>query len=190
MTDSAAQPAPAPAPGRGRVTPLPYDDWDTDALAPLAAGRTLPPNNALGLLARHPDLARAFLSFNTHLLGTTTLPRRTRELAILRVAWRRRCRYEWAQHVLIARRAGVSEQEIAEVRAGTPTALNRAVDELETGSRLSDETYRALAAGLDDRQLLDLVFTVGGYGALAMALNTFEVELDTGLSDENFTDVD
>jgi AhpD family alkylhydroperoxidase len=171
-----------------RIPPLPYDEWDTEALASLAPGRRLPPSNVLGLFARHPELATAFLGYNRYLLGGgSTLSPRTRELAILRVAWRRRCQYEWVQHVLIARKAGVTEEEIDAIRAGKPTAITRAVDELEADSGLSDDTYRALAAELDDRQLMDLVFTVGTYGLLAMVLNTFEVELDPGLPAENFT---
>jgi 4-carboxymuconolactone decarboxylase len=169
-----------------RIAPVPYEEWDTEALSPIAPGRTLPPSNVLGLLARHPALAKAFLTFNAHLLGGSTLPARTRELAILRVAWRRRCRYEWAHHVPIARRAGVTEEEIAGVRAGAPGLVIAAVDELERDSCLSEETYRALAAEMDDRQLMDLVFTIGSYGLLAMAFNTFGLELDPGLSDENF----
>ena len=31
---------------------------------------------------------------------------------------------------------------------------------------------------LDERQRMDLVFTIGCYGALAMAINTFGVEPD------------
>jgi 4-carboxymuconolactone decarboxylase len=169
-----------------RLPPLPYAEWDTSALSVLAPGRRLPPSNALGLLARHPALARAFLTFNVHLLSASSLPPRVRELAILRVAWRRRCRYEWAQHVAIARRAGITDDEIAQVRAADSTLISRAVDELDEGSCLSDETYQALAAELDDRQLLDLVFTIGTYALLAMTFNTFGVELDPGLSDENF----
>jgi AhpD family alkylhydroperoxidase len=169
-----------------RIPPLPYDEWDTEALSVISAGRKPPPNNVLGLLARHPALARAFLTWNLHLLSTSALPARTRELAILRIAWRRRCRYEWAQHAAIARRAGVTDKEIAGIRAGTATLINRAVDELDEDSCLSEETYRALAAELDDRQLMDLVFTIGTYGLLAMAFNTFGVELEPGLSDENF----
>jgi AhpD family alkylhydroperoxidase len=165
---------------------LPYAEWDTDALSVIAPGRRLPPSNVLGLLAHHPGLARAFLTFNAHLLGASALPPRLRELAILRMAWRRRCRYEWAQHVAIARRAGVTDEEIAQVRAEASTLISRAVDELDEGSCLSDQTYRALAAELDDRQLLDLVFTIGNYALLAMAFNTFGVELDPGVSDENF----
>ena len=175
-----------------RMAPVPYEDWDAevlDALSVLAPGRKMPPSNVLGLFARHPDLARAFLTFNKHLFDST-LPARTRELAILRVAWRRRCRYEWAQHVLIAKRAGISDEEIAQVRAATPgTTLARAVDELDADSRLTDRTYAELAAELDDRQLMDLVFTVGAYGLLGMAFNTFEVELDPGLSADEFDEV-
>lgn len=169
-----------------RIQPLPYAEWDTEALSVISGGRELPPNNVLGLLARHPALARAFLTFNAHLLTASTLPARTRELAILRIAWRRRCRYEWAQHVLIARRAGITDEEIAGIRAGAATLINRAVDELDGDSCLSDETYRALAAELDDRQLMDLVFTIGTYGLLAAAFNTFGVELEPGLPDGDF----
>jgi 4-carboxymuconolactone decarboxylase len=172
-----------------RIAPLPYAEWDAEALAGLAPGRRLPPSNVLGLLARHPALARAFLPFSGHLLSRAALPARTRELVILRVAWRRRCRYEWAQHVAIARRAGVTDDEVAGIRTGAATLISRAVDELDESSTLSDETYAALADELDERQLLDLVFTVGGYSMLAMALNTFGVELEPGLPDEGFDDV-
>ncbi len=169
-----------------RIPPLPYDQWDTDALSAISGGRKLPPNNVLGLLAQHPALARAFLTFNVHLLTASALPARTRELAILRIAWRRRCRYEWAQHVQIARRAGITDEEIAGIRAGDATLISRAVDELDDDSCLSDETYRELAAELDDRQLMDLVFTIGTYSLLAMAFNTFGVELEPGLPDGDF----
>jgi AhpD family alkylhydroperoxidase len=170
----------------GRVTLVPHAEWDTDALSVLAPGHRLPPSNALGFFALYPQLARAFLTFNKHLLDDSSLPPRTRELAILRVAWRRGCRYEWAQHVLIARRAGLADEEIAQARSAEPTLLNRAVDELEEASRLSDATYAELSGVLGERQLMDLVFTVGAYGLLAMAFNTFDVELDPGLPDGGF----
>jgi alkylhydroperoxidase family enzyme len=166
-----------------RIEPIPHADWDTDALSVLAPGHKLPPNNVLGLLAVHPGLARAFLTFNKHLLSST-LPPRIRELAILRIAWRRQGTYEWVQHVRIARKAGVTDEEIAGIRAGDATLITRAVDELEADSCLSDPTYAELAAELDDRQLMDLIFTVGAYAMLAMALRTFEVELEPADSGE------
>ncbi|MEU6541179.1 carboxymuconolactone decarboxylase family protein [Streptomyces sp. NPDC047000] len=171
-----------------RLTPVPYEEWDPETLRPLTGGREVPPSNVLGLLLRHPALARSFLGFSSHLLARSSLPEKTRELAILRVAWRRRCRYEWTQHVLIGRRAGVTQDDLQAVRTGAGTLVNRAVDELETSYTLSDGTYAALAKELDERQLLDFVFTVGAYGMLAAALNTFGVEPDPdpGLDDEDF----
>ena len=184
-----------------RIQPLPFDEWDLDAISVVAPGRQLGPSNVLGLFANHPALAKAFLRYNAYLLGRdSTIPPHIRELAILRVAWRRRCRYEWAQHVRIARRAGVTDAEIAMVRAGAGardgngdapgheiTALIiTAADELDANSGLSDATYQALADKFDDRQLMDLVFTIGTYGLLAMAFNAFGLDLDPGLSDEGF----
>jgi AhpD family alkylhydroperoxidase len=183
-----------------RLAALPYDSWDLDALADGAPGMKPPPVNVLGLFAHHPALAKAFLAYNRQLTGrSSTIDRRTRELVVLRVAWRRRCRYEYAQHQSIARRAGVTDAEIALLRgdagagfgsgtapADTAPLLIRAVDELLDDSCLSDETYRALSASLDERQLMDLVFTVGTYALLAMAFNSFGLELDPGLSADHF----
>ena len=53
-----------------------------------------------------------------------------------------------------------------------------AVDELIGQSVVSDATWAALSEHLDERQRMDLVFTIGCYGALAMAINTFGVEPD------------
>jgi alkylhydroperoxidase family enzyme len=145
--------------------------------------------NVLGLLVRYPALAKAFLTFNRHLLFDSSLSGRIRELLILRVSWLRRAEYEWAQHVLAAERAGVRRDEIEAVKEGpvasvwTPfeAALCRAVDELHRDAFVSDATWEVLAANLDQRQLMDLVFTVGAYDLLAMAFNTFGLELEPGL---------
>ena len=68
-------------------------------------------------------------------------------------------------------------------RDGSPleAALVRAVDELLADAEIADGTWAALAAELDDQQLMDVVFTVGAYDLLAMALQSFGVELDADL---------
>lgn len=170
-----------------RLPPLPEDQWDDrtrEALAgllPRSRRNADGAGPALATLVRHPDLAEAFLAFSTHLLLRSTLPPRVRELAILRVAHRRGCAYEWVHHVEIAAKAGLSEDEIQAAGRGEATgdldrAVLDAVDELEDGSNLSDRTWATLGAHLDEHQRMDLVFTVGGYGLLAMAFNTFGVE--------------
>ena len=48
-----------------------------------------------------------------------------------------------------------------------------------TRNRISrDETWAALGEYLSDRQRMDFVFTVGAYAMLAMAFNTFGVQLE------------
>ena len=169
------------------LPPLPADQWDDRTRAALAGlvprGRQDPEGAgvALSTLVRHPDLAKAFLGFSTYLLVRSTLPPRVRELAILRVAARRNCAYEWAHHARMATEMGLSESEINAAQDGSGrTELDNtvftAVDELDEKSALTEATWAALSAHLDERQRMDLIFTVGGYGALAMAFNTFGIE--------------
>jgi alkylhydroperoxidase family enzyme len=142
--------------------------------------------NVLGTLAHHPALARAFHTFNGHILFATTLSPRQREVIVLRVAHRRDSPYEWAQHVVLAGDVGLTDEEVARLRedADAPgwdpvdAALVRAVDELLASARLGDETWAALTAELDEQQVLDAIFTVGAYDALAMALGACATELD------------
>jgi 4-carboxymuconolactone decarboxylase len=144
--------------------------------------------NVLGTFAQHPPLMQAYHAFNGHLLYTTTLTPRQRELLILRVAALRDAEYEWEQHVIIAADAGIDDGEIARIRAGGDAgwsafdaAMLRAVDELVHDARITDATWAVLAGELDRQQLMDLVFTVGAYDLLAMAFRSFGIELDADL---------
>ena len=173
-----------------RVPPLPADEWD-DAVDQALSG-LLPPErrnpdaagNLLATLVRHPKLTRAFLRFNNHLLFSSTLPPRLRELAVLRVAHLTNSEYEWEHHVRMGLETGLSDGDIDAIRRGEATddldrAILHAVDELQNKSVISDETWAVLSEQLDERQRMDLVFTIGCYGALAMAINTFGVEPDS-----------
>jgi alkylhydroperoxidase family enzyme len=146
--------------------------------------------NLLGTFAHHPELARAYHGFNGHLLFTTTLSPRQRELLVLRVAAVRDAEYEWLQHKVIATDLGMAPEEIERVAEGPDAqgwspleaAMLRAVDELIAQARIGEATWAALSAELDPSQLLDLVFTVGAYETLAMALRSFDVEIDDDLA--------
>jgi 4-carboxymuconolactone decarboxylase len=151
--------------------------------------RERPSSNILGVFSWHPDLAKAWFSFNNHLFHST-LPARDREMATVRIAWLRRGEYEWAQHVRMAKRAGLSEEEVDAIMAGPDSpvwgprdaALLRSVDEIATDHYVSDETWKRLSEDFDRKQLMDLVFTIGAYDLLAMAFNTFGLQLDPGLT--------
>jgi 4-carboxymuconolactone decarboxylase len=172
-----------------RVPPLPADQWDEavdQALSGMMPAERRNPahtGNLLATLVRHPKLTQAFLRFNNHLLFSSTLSPRLRELAVLRVAHVHHCEYEWRHHVRMGREAGLTDDVIAGVQRGEATddldrAILHAVDELRDKSVVSDETWGVLSEHLDERQRMDLVFTIGCYGALAMAINTFGVEPD------------
>ncbi|WP_328392760.1 carboxymuconolactone decarboxylase family protein [Nocardia sp. NBC_00416] len=169
-----------------RVPPLPADQWDEEvdaALRVMLPRRLRNPesaSNALSTLVRHPALTKAFLTLNVHLLFESALPARLRELAILRVAHLRDCVYEWNHHREAALKEGITEPEIDAVRRGEAAGdldqlILRAVDELDEKANLSDATWDALCAQLDEHQRMDLIFTVGTYNTLAAAFNTFGV---------------
>jgi alkylhydroperoxidase family enzyme len=120
------------------------------------------------------------------LLLRSSLPARERELAILRVGWLCRATYEWAHHVEIGReQAGLSAADIEAVKKGAipdsqadDDILLRAVDQLVGDHFIDDATWAALALRFDQTQLMDLVFVIGNYTMICMALNSFGVQLE------------
>ena len=148
-----------------------------------ASEGTVPPlPSVLGLLARHPGLAGPWLAFSGALLDGGVLDARTRELLVLTTAHRTGATYVWTEHVRMAASAGVTAAEVdaiaADEREGwdpIDSALLAAVDELVAGHRVSDVTWAALAAHLDEQSLLEVLFVVGAYSCLAMVLNSTDL---------------
>ncbi|MCY4389543.1 MAG: carboxymuconolactone decarboxylase family protein [Desulfurellaceae bacterium] len=173
-----------------RLDPIQPEDWTDDIK------KTLQPNvekgtvfNIFKTLSHHPDLFRRWLVFGNHVLFKSTLPPRERELIILRIGWLCEAEYEWAQHVLIGKEAGLTAEEIDRIKAG-PNArgwseadklLLQATDELRKDAFITDSTWNGLCQHFDKRQLMDVVFAVGQYNLVSMALNTLGVQLDDGL---------
>jgi len=173
-----------------RLPPLSDHELDDDAREFLKQverdGRVL---NIYRTLAAHPKLLKRWGVFGTHILYQSTLPARERELLILRTGWLCRSEYEWGQHAIIARASGVTDAEIVRVKEGPEAAgwadadlaLIRAADELHNDSFISDGTWRALSNVWNKQQLIDIIFTVGQYHTVSMALNTLGVQLDEGV---------
>jgi len=186
---------------RERLAPLPVGEWPPSMREALAALQPANPRwplprrdgnrpkalNALGTLARYPELTHAWNLFNAHILFGTTLTPRQRELLVLRVAHLRQAEYEWVQHVVIGLDNDLSRDDIARIAegpaawSGLDALLLQAVDDLIADAAIADATWAALADELDDHQLMDVVFTVGAYEILAMAFKSFGVELDEDL---------
>jgi alkylhydroperoxidase family enzyme len=124
--------------------------------------------------------------FANHVLSGSTLPPRERELVILRTGYLCRSGYEWAQHASIGRQAGLTDTEIERLTHGSTADgwsdgdrhLLEATEELVRDHFVSDATWAALAAAWSEQQLMDLVFAVGQYTLVSMALNSFGVQLE------------
>lgn len=181
---------------RPRVAPLDRSQWteETEKLLaslsvelPGVAGRR--PLGIFSTLAHHPKLLKRWLVFGNHVLGKSSLPARERELVILRVGWLCRAEYEWGQHVVIARREGLSDDEISRVADGPEAPgwsdddrwLLCATNELHQDAFISDVTWTALEARWKIPQLIDLIFAIGQYHLVSMALNSLGVQLDPGV---------
>lgn len=54
----------------------------------------------------------------------------------------------------------------------------RAVDQLKETGNMEDETWDALAAGLGEKEVLELLFFMGTYGMLAWILNVLGIECE------------
>ena len=133
----------------------------------------------------NPRLFWAWLFFASRLMPWGRLPARIREKAILRVAWNCRSRYEWAQHVDIALRVGVSDAEIVTVTSPTNTIANtsdrllmQACDQLCRGKLIDDPTWQALSEQYSRRDLIELVMLVGHYEMIAGMLINSGIEAE------------
>lgn len=147
-----------------------------------------PPLNITRTVANHPALVRARAPLQQHLVRESTLPPRERELVILRTGWAWQSEYEFGQHTRMSKDAGVTDDDVRRVTEGPDAAgwspfeatLLRAVDELCADAFISDPTWTSLSEEYTTHQLLDLVFLVGQYTTVSMALKTLGVQLEEG----------
>jgi alkylhydroperoxidase family enzyme len=172
-----------------RIQPVQENEWTAEQrelLEPLGQAGKI---NVFKTLIQHPKLFKKWGPFGTYILGST-LPPRDRELVILRIGWLCQAEYEWSQHAVIGKRSGLTDPEILRITKG-PNAkgwnsfdatLLRAVDELHKDAFISNPTWAALAEQYTEQQLMDLVFTVGQYTLVSMALNSFGVQLNEGFT--------
>ncbi len=175
-----------------RVEPLESADWNDQQQEVMQrftdAGE---PKNIFKTVIRHPKLLKRWMVFANHILGKSSLPERERELIILRIGWLCRSGYEWSQHVEIGLRCGLKEAEIEQIKEGAANAqwsdvdkaLLQATDELFNDAFITDETWAELNKNFSEEQLMDIVFTVGNYNLVSMALNTLGVQLEPTTED-------
>lgn len=170
-----------------RVSSLEGDDEAASAKpgADDDAGGTLA---ILRTLAHHPKLLGPFLGFASALAQEGALTRRDSELLALRAAWNCRSEFEWGHHVVYARAAGLTEDEIARIPDGADAAgwsaadrdLLATADALHAKQQIDDALWKRLEARYAEAQLVEIPFVVGQYTMLSMIANMTGVALEEG----------
>jgi len=180
-----------------RVEPIPPEDLDDRALEPIMRMREYrdyPMDAAIThpfylTLGRSPDMFRSFMNLGVSATLESTIPIRLRELVVLRCGWLCGAPFEWGEHVMGAKHAGLTSEEIERVTEGFEApgwteldrALLEAVEELHQDAMISDATWAVLANHFDERQLVELPIIVGHYHMTAFIQNS----LRTRLNDNN-----
>ncbi|HYF08914.1 MAG TPA: carboxymuconolactone decarboxylase family protein [Acetobacteraceae bacterium] len=139
-------------------------------------------------LVNSPGAARAFGGLGQFIRHASRLDPRLREMAILQVGWVARAPYEWSHHIKIGREFGVSDDDIRAIIAdteGRPVSLDeparlvlRAAREAAAGPGISEPTFEALRAHLDNERLVDLVVTISFYCAVVRLLASLAIDVE------------
>lgn len=168
-----------------QAEPLKDDEWPSELvdMLPGFAGDL----NVYRTMAHHPALLRAWTDIREHIVNHSALGKELLEVVILRTGYRLKSDYEWSQHVVRARRSGLSDERILSLRGpkdamdDADRTLCEAVDELFEFSKLRPDTLARLVADHGKAAAFDLMATVGFYSTLGFILSTFETPLDDGI---------
>ncbi|HEY8385121.1 MAG TPA: carboxymuconolactone decarboxylase family protein [Porticoccaceae bacterium] len=144
--------------------------------------------DSLEILIRNAELYLAHVALSQKFLSYGEMSIRDRELAVLRIAWLSQAPFEWGSHVVIAKRNGVTPEEIEWVIEGSTApgwndherALVRAMEELHFDSMISDETWDVLAKTYNDKQLLEVLVLAGQYKTVAYMQNSLRLRIPKG----------
>jgi alkylhydroperoxidase family enzyme len=140
---------------------------------------------ALEILIRHAELYKAHVDVAKKYLSDCEMDIRDRELAILRIGWLSQAPFEWGAHVKIAKRNGISSEEIQRVVEGSTAeawnkrdrAIVRAMEELHFDSMITDATWADLQEFYNDKKLIELVILAGQYKTVAYYQNALRLPL-------------
>jgi 4-carboxymuconolactone decarboxylase len=137
----------------------------------------------LGVWIHAPTFGELAQKLGGHCRFHTSLSPRLSEFAIIVTARQWRAQYEWQAHAVLAEKAGVKPQTIADIRAGRAPksapgderAIFQFISELYRTKRVSDRTYARVVKMIGDPATVELVGILGYYALVSMTLNTFNV---------------
>ena len=137
---------------------------------------------------RSPGMVQPALDLAHHIRRGSALSDRHRELAILMTARACRCFYVWNQHKALALGGGLTQAVLDDIADRRQPRLDDPRDELVyrvcaaliADKAVGDALFKESSDLLGERQMVDLVGTVGYYHFVAMSLTLFKVPLPEG----------
>lgn len=137
-----------------------------------------------GPMATVPSVGEPMQALGAALRFGGDLEPRLRELVILVVAAHWDSRFEWHHHAVEATRLGLAPDAVDAIRAREPivglTELERVVVDtarrLVTDADLDDHAYATATRHLGEEGLIEVVFLVGYYAALALQMRVLRIE--------------
>ncbi|MSQ87831.1 MAG: carboxymuconolactone decarboxylase family protein [Betaproteobacteria bacterium] len=148
------------------------------------------PVNLYRALGNNPALTAAWTEFANAIRHHSRTPRALRELMILRTAQMAHSEYEWAHHLRMARKSGVSESKIAALAdwraSGEFDAQERAalaLTEAVMVCDVSDAVHAEVKRHFSDAEFVELSLTAGFYAMVSRLLEAMRVDLDDDVRD-------
>jgi 4-carboxymuconolactone decarboxylase len=134
-------------------------------------------------LLNHPRTGPALQQLAAVLRFGGVLPDAAREAVILVVAAHWQDGHEWWAHDPVARRAGLTDEQLAALHDGGPVTFDDPVTQCACDAAraivargdLTDEEHTAARAVLDDEALVEVTVLIGYYALLSMQLRVFRV---------------
>ena len=170
---------------------LPYPDIDHPDFAPMAERvrreRGGQVGNIFKMLMHSPPAMNGWMEFFTAIRQRCALDARARELAILKVAVINGADYEFDAHKPFAMAAGVTREQIDALKRGesaaTLTDSDRAVldytEAMTRNIKVPDAVFAAVRRHFDERRVVELTLTIGGYNLVSRFLVAMQIEPDT-----------
>src|SRR5206468_1142105 len=145
---------------------------------------TRPNIGPYSLLLHMPEMAQRLEALRTHLRDEASLPQKLQELAMISVAREMGCAFIWYAHAATARKAGVRDDIVDNIREKRPlTNLDpgeqTVVDftrELLQARKVSPPTFAAATARFGTRGVMTLTNLIACYAVLAYNMNAYELE--------------
>jgi AhpD family alkylhydroperoxidase len=143
-------------------------------------------HNHQRVLANQPGALRAFMGMSRYVREESSLAPRLRELAVLATAYALKVPYEIHYHVPAARRAGVSEEQLAAfpdwAAADCFDVVERTVlsyaDQVARRREVDDATFEQLLPHLSLPEMVDLAVTVGFYHMVSAILLPLRIQAE------------